>query len=146
MTENHHHLRSSSMNLRIASPASKKELRARRQGLITLGQEGLGVGGFAQLFWTVAVGLKYEDSELIDIFNNCLDYPLPSCEMGELKTLGFWGFINYLTYQHQLAQSTKMTAMPESPVSVDVTTALSAITDAAFVFPVVVNGTTDAIR
>ncbi len=61
MTENLHHLRSSSMNLRIAFPESKKELRVRHQDLITLCQEGLGVGGFAQLFWTVAVGLKYED-------------------------------------------------------------------------------------
>ncbi len=86
------------MNLRIASPATKKELRARRQGSITLHQEGLGVGGFALLFWTVVVGLKYDDLELIEFFNNCLDYPLPSCEMGELKTLDFWGFIDYLTY------------------------------------------------
>ncbi len=42
----------------------------RCQGLITLHQEGLGVGGFVQLFWTVAVGLKYEYPKLIDIFNN----------------------------------------------------------------------------
>ncbi len=41
---------------------------------------------------------------------------------------------------------TKMTAMPESPVSVDVTTELSAVMDAIFVFPVVVNGTTELLR
>ncbi len=146
MTENLHHLRSSSMNLRIAFSASKKELRVRHQGLTTLCQEGLGVGGFTQLFWTVTVGLKNEDPELIEMFSNCLDYPLLSCEMDELKTLGFWGFIKYLTYQHQLAQSIMMIAMPEYPVSVDVTTELSAITDVTFAFPVIVNGTTEAIK
>ncbi len=36
--------------------------------------------------------------------------------------------------------------MPESPVSADVTTELSAITVATFVFLVVVNGTTEAIK
>ncbi len=39
-----------------------------------------------------------------------------------------------------------MTAIPESPVSADVTTELSAITEATFVFLVVVNGTTEAIK
>ncbi len=39
-----------------------------------------------------------------------------------------------------------MTAMPESPVSVYVTTELSAVTDATFVFPVIVNATTESIK
>jgi len=111
------------------------------------------VGGLAQLFWTLAVGLEYKDSELIEIFNGCLDYPLPSWEMEELKTLGFWGFIDVFQYQSQsvtLGQvvpiysmatapepmlkmsakskpSAKMATTPESPATMVVTSESPAI-------------------
>jgi len=40
--------------------------------------------------------MGYNEAALKDLFNNCLDNPLPRCEMMGLETLDFWGFTNYL--------------------------------------------------
>ncbi len=94
VTENLDHHRSSSMGFRNVHPSTKKELKARRQALAAYRQNGAAISGFAQMFWTLAVGLQFKDSELIQVFNSCLDYPLFSEEMTELKTLGYWGFVD----------------------------------------------------
>ncbi len=67
--------------------------------LADLRQQGMQVGGLAQTFWTLAVGLELCNSELSKIFNECLDNPLPPFEMEGLETLDFWSFINYLSYR-----------------------------------------------
>lgn len=89
------------------------------------------VGGQAQLFWTLAVGLEYNDSDFIEIFNGCLDYPLPSWEAKEVRTLDFWGFIDVLKYRCQIvtpgqvlpyyraAKSESSVKMEAEPVSLD---------------------------
>ncbi len=98
------------------------------------------------MFWTLAVGLQYKDSELIQVFNSCLDYPLFSEEMTELKTLGYWGFVDYLSYRFRVAQvivnsepSAKMAARPDSPASMGLMPEPSAFTDA-------VNGATKVCK
>ncbi len=87
------------MGIRILPPASKKEQKARLRMLADLRQQGMQVGGLAQTFWTLAVGLELCNSELSKIFNECLDNPFPPFEMEGLKTLDFWSFINYLSYR-----------------------------------------------
>ncbi|XP_067274582.1 microtubule-actin cross-linking factor 1, isoforms 6/7-like [Pseudorasbora parva] len=84
------------MSIRILPPANLRERVARHRCLSALRQEGLGIGGFAQFFWTMAVGLDYNDAALKDIFNTCLDDPLPAWEMDSLRSLDFWGFSRYL--------------------------------------------------
>ncbi len=91
--------------------------------LAALRQQGMGVGGLAQTFWTLAVGLELCNSELSKIFNDCLDNPLPPWEMEWLRSLDFWEFIDYLCY-HNLAMScwsesiAVVTEMPD-PAPVD---------------------------
>ncbi len=41
-------------------------------------------------------GLDYDDATLKDIFNGCLDDPLPKWEMDNLKILHFWDFFRCL--------------------------------------------------
>ncbi len=153
MTENLDHHRSSSMGFRIVHPSTKKELKARRQALAAYCQNGAAISGFAQMFWTLAVGLQFKDSELIQVFNSCLDYPLFSEEMTELKTLGYWGFVDYLSYRFRVAQvivnsepSAKMATRPDSPASMGLMPEPSAFTDATSVFPVVVNRATEVCK
>ncbi|XP_026098588.1 uncharacterized protein LOC113069639 [Carassius auratus] len=86
-------LRSSGVGLRVRSPASVEERRARFQNLATLRQKESEVGGLAQMFWTMAVGMGYNDLALKDLFIACLDNPVPEWEMNELEILAFWGFI-----------------------------------------------------
>ncbi len=111
------------MGIRILPPASKKERKARLQMLAALRQQGMGVGGLAQTFWTLAVGLELCNSELSKIFNDCLDNPLPPWEMEGLRSLDFWEFIDYLCYRN-LAMScwsesiAVVTEMPD-PAPVD---------------------------
>ena len=64
--------RSSGVRFQICSPATMEERRGRFQNLTTLRQKGSEVGGLAQLFWTMAVGLGYNDAALKDLFNNRL--------------------------------------------------------------------------
>ncbi|KAI2657438.1 GTP cyclohydrolase 1 [Labeo rohita] len=71
---------------------------------MALCQQGMGVGGLAQTFWTLVVGLELGNSELSKIFNDCLDNPLPPWEMEGLKTLDYWEFIDYLCYRILLMQ------------------------------------------
>ncbi len=88
--------------------------------LAAVRQQGLGVGGFAQTFWTLAVGLELWDSELNKVFNECLDNPLPLCEMEGLKALDYWGFIDYLCYRSLVVtpgQSVPIAVPPEMPKS-----------------------------
>ena len=103
--------RSSGVGFRIGSPATMEERRGRVRNLTTLHQEGREVGGLAQLFWTLAVGLGYNDAALKDWFNNCLDDPLPQWEMKGLEILDFWGFTNYLHHRAQWDATTT----PEFP-------------------------------
>ncbi len=64
------------MGIRILPPASKKERKARLRMLADLRQQGIKVGGFAQTFRTLAVGLELIESELSNTFNDCLDIGL----------------------------------------------------------------------
>ncbi len=84
------------MDLRISPPATRKEQMARHWALMALRQQCMEVGGFAQTFWTFAVGLEYNDGALKDFFNACLDDPLSYWEMEGLGILDFWGFVRYL--------------------------------------------------
>ena len=104
-------LRSSGVGFRIRSPATMEERRGRLRNLTTLRQRGREVGDLAQAFWTMAVGLGYNDEALKDLFNDCLDDPLPRWEMKGLEILDFWGFTKYL---HHRAQWDAVTT-PESP-------------------------------
>uniref|UniRef100_A0A8C1XAV0 Uncharacterized protein n=1 Tax=Cyprinus carpio TaxID=7962 RepID=A0A8C1XAV0_CYPCA len=67
----------------------------------TLRQKGSEVGGLAQLFWTMAEGMGYNDEALKDLFNACLDNPVPEWEMNKLEILDFWGFTIYLQHRSQ---------------------------------------------
>ncbi len=58
---------------------------------------------FAQIFWTLAVGLDYNESVLKDFFNVCLDDPLPQWEIVGLRILDFGGFVRYLHHRSQWA-------------------------------------------
>ncbi|ROJ29252.1 hypothetical protein DPX16_13696 [Anabarilius grahami] len=84
------------MGIQITPPATIKERMDRLENLITLKQRGHQVGGLAQLFWTLAVGLGYNDAALINLFNDCLDNSLPLWEIERLGDLDFWGFVHYL--------------------------------------------------
>ena len=84
------------MSIKVLPPANMQERLARHCSLTALRQDGLGVGGFAQMFWTWSRGLDYNDAALKDIFNSCLDDPLPAWEMDSLRVLDFWGFVSYL--------------------------------------------------
>ncbi|XP_067236738.1 melanocortin receptor 4-like [Chanodichthys erythropterus] len=84
------------MGSRITPPATVRERMDRLENLLTLKQQGNEVGGFAQLFWTLAVGLGYNDAALMDLLNDCLDNSLPLWEMDGLGDLDFWGFVLYL--------------------------------------------------
>ncbi len=86
------------MGIQIFPPASKKERKARLRMLADLQQLGMQVGGLAQTFWTLAVGLEICTPELSKNFNECLENPLPPFEMEGLKTPDFWNFINHLSY------------------------------------------------
>lgn len=80
------------------------------------------------------MGLQYKDSELIQVFYSCLDYPLSSDEMTELKTI-----VNS-------ESSVKMADRPDSPASMGLMPEPSAFTDTTSVFPVVVNGATEVSK
>ncbi len=105
------------MGIRILPLASKKERKARLQMLAALRQQGMGVGGLAQTFWTLAVGLELCNSELSKIFNDCLDNPLPLWEMEGLRSLDFWEFIDYLCYRNLAMScwSESIAVPPEMP-------------------------------
>ncbi len=107
------------MGIQILPPASKKEQKARLRMLADLRQQGMQVGGLAQTFWTLAVGLELCNSELSKIFNECLDNPLPPFEMEGLKTLDFWSFINYLSYRSLVmsCRSEPTAVLPKMPES-----------------------------
>ncbi len=77
------------MDFEICPPDTLNERMARHQTLMALRQQGTEAGGFAQTFWTLAVGLDYNDSVLKDFFNVCLDDPLPQWEMEGLRILDF---------------------------------------------------------
>ncbi len=107
------------MGIQILPPASKKERKARLQMLAALCQQGMGVGGLAQTFWTLAVGLELCNSELSKIFNDCLDNPLPPLEMEGLRS---WQFIGYLCYRnlvmsYRSAPTAVLPKMPESSIT-----------------------------
>ncbi len=87
------------MSLRILPPANSQERLARQRGLGSLRQQGLEVRAFAQFFWTMSRGLEYQDAALKDIFNLCLDNPLPQWEMEQLRILDFWNFSNYVHHR-----------------------------------------------
>ncbi|XDV26903.1 hypothetical protein PO909_030523 [Leuciscus waleckii] len=100
----------SRMSIKILPPANMRERMARHRGLIALRQDGSEVGFFAQFFWTMSVGLDYNDAALKDIFNSCLDDPLPAGEMDSLSILDFWGFSMYLVNRSKWG----MPSRPES--------------------------------
>ncbi len=87
------------MSLRILPPANSQERLTRQRGLGSLRQQGLEVRAFAQFFWTMSRGLEYQDAALKDIFNLCLDNPLPQWEMEQLRILDFWNFSNYVHHR-----------------------------------------------
>ncbi len=91
------------MDRDICPLATLKERTARHQKLMALRQQGTEAGVFAQTFWTLAVGLNYNESALKDLFNVCLDDPLPQWEMEGLRILDFWGFVRYLHHRSQWA-------------------------------------------
>ncbi len=91
------------MDRDICPLATLKEQTARHQKLMALRQQGTEAGVFAQTFWTLAVGLNYNESALKDLFNVCLDDPLPQWEMEGLRILDFWGFVRYLHHRSQWA-------------------------------------------
>ncbi|ROL49772.1 Tripartite motif-containing protein 47 [Anabarilius grahami] len=84
------------MGIHITPPTTVRERMARLSNLITLRQQGHQVGGLAQMFWTLAAVLGYNDACLIDLFNGCLDDSLPSREIEGLGDMDFWGFVYYL--------------------------------------------------
>lgn len=84
------------MSIKILPPANAQERLSRQLGLAALRQQGLDVRAFAQTFRTIARGLDYQDPALKDIFNLCLDDPLPQWEMEKLRVLDFWNFSNCL--------------------------------------------------
>ncbi len=93
--------RGAALRIRCASPL--RERTAQHQRLMALRQQGMEVGGFAQTFWTLTVGLDYNESVLKDFFNVCLDDPLPQWEIEGLRILDFWGFVRYLHHRSQWA-------------------------------------------
>ncbi len=87
------------MSLKILPPANSQERLARQRGLGALRQQGREVRAFAQFFWTMSRGLDYQDAALKDIFNLCLDNPLPQWEMEQIRILDFWDFSNYVHHR-----------------------------------------------
>ncbi|XP_026110317.1 cell wall adhesin EAP1-like [Carassius auratus] len=101
------------MSIKILPPANAQERLARQQGLGALRQQGQEVRAFAQFFWTMSRGLEYQDAALKDVFNLCLDDPLPQWEMEQLRILDFWNFSNYLHHR----KDWQILTPPESPYS-----------------------------
>lgn len=62
------------MSIRILPSANAWERHAH---LTALHLQDWAVGDFAQFFWTMSVGLDYDNETLKDIFNACLDDSLP---------------------------------------------------------------------
>ncbi len=79
--------------------ANSQERLARQRVLGALRQQEREVRAFAQFFWTMSRGLDYQDAALKDIFNLCLDNPLPQWEMEQLRILDFWDFSNYVHHR-----------------------------------------------
>ncbi|XP_052441436.1 zinc finger protein 32-like [Carassius gibelio] len=69
--------------------ASVEERRTKFLKLTTLRQEGNEVGGVAQVFWTLAGEMGYNDAALKDLFNTGLDNPVPEREMDQLDAFDF---------------------------------------------------------
>ncbi|ROI84236.1 hypothetical protein DPX16_20008 [Anabarilius grahami] len=92
---------SSSVGFRILPPATTRERLDQLRALRGLRQEGWEVGCFAKVFWTMAVRLGYNDAALKEVFNCCLDDPLPQCEMEGLRILDFWRFAAYLRHRKE---------------------------------------------
>ncbi|KAL0175990.1 hypothetical protein M9458_028320, partial [Cirrhinus mrigala] len=89
------------MSIRIQPPTNAQERLARQQGLAALRQQGWEIGAFTQFFWTMSRGLDYDDTTLKEIFNSCLDDPVPKWEMENLKILNFWDFSKYIGHRIQ---------------------------------------------
>ncbi len=85
------------MGIQILPQASKKEPKARFQMMAALRQQGMGEGGLAQTFWTLPVVLGFCNSEFSNIFNDCLDNPLPPWE---IRSHDFWELIYYVFYRN----------------------------------------------
>ncbi len=64
---------------------------ARHRQLMALRQQGCEIGGFAQLFWSLTLGLGYNDETLKDFLNICLDDSLSQWEMEETQDPGLLG-------------------------------------------------------
>ncbi len=91
------------MGIRVLPPATGKEWLARFRQLMALRQKGSEIGGFAQLFWSLALGLGYNDEALKEFLNICLDDSLFQEEMEGLRILDFWGFVKYLHHRSSWA-------------------------------------------
>ncbi|ROI93621.1 hypothetical protein DPX16_3291 [Anabarilius grahami] len=89
--------------MRAILSATCRERMALLGAVMALRQEGEEVGCVAKVFWTMAVGLRYNDAALKDTFNCCLDDPLPQCEMEGLQDLDFWRFAAYLHHRIEWA-------------------------------------------
>ncbi len=83
------------MSIRILPPANSQERLARQRGLGSYRQQRLEVRAFAQFFWTMSRGLEYQNAALKDIFNLCLDNPLPQWEMEQLRILNFFNYVHH---------------------------------------------------
>ncbi len=83
------------MSIRILPPANSQERLARQRGLGSHRQQRLEVRAFAQFFWTMSRGLEYQNAALKDIFNLCLDNPLPQWEMEQLRILNFFNYVHH---------------------------------------------------
>lgn len=104
------------MSFKILSPANEKERLLRLQALMAERQQGLEVGAFAQSFWTLSVGLRLSDYELINIFNQCLDHPLSRKGMEDLMIAQFWDFVIHLkSNSFELDSFSKIEVTPRSP-------------------------------
>ncbi len=77
---------------------------------------GAGGEGLHSDLWTMSRGLEYQDSALKDIFNLCLDNPLP-----QWNSWGFWNFSNYVhhckVWQILLPPESTCTDQPTVPIS-----------------------------
>ncbi|RXN22994.1 proteoglycan 4-like protein [Labeo rohita] len=89
------------MSIRILPPINAQERLARQRNLAALRQQGWDIGAFTQFFWTMSRGLDYDDTALKDIFNACLDDPVPKWEMDNLKILNYWDFSKYVCHRIQ---------------------------------------------
>ncbi|XP_026054841.1 uncharacterized protein LOC113040850 [Carassius auratus] len=75
------------------------ERRVKYLRLTALRQDGNEVGALAQVFWSLAEGMGYNDAALKDHFNGGLDDPVPEEEMAQLEMLEFWEFVRYLQFR-----------------------------------------------